>query len=73
MLLPAKIIPFLQHADAHVRRLAVRYLCRANDPTPATADDLWAAIDRFGQGQVHEFHLALANMPQTDRSLQRTL
>jgi len=73
MLLPAKIIPFLQHADAHVRRLAMRYLCRANDPTPATADDLWAAIDRLGEGELHEFYFALANMPQTHSSLERTL
>ncbi|WP_428937425.1 SEC-C metal-binding domain-containing protein [Fontivita pretiosa] len=73
MLLPAKVIPFLQHADGHVRRLATRYLCRASDPTPATADDLWAAIDRFGQGERHEFYFALANLPQTHGSLQRTV
>jgi hypothetical protein len=46
MLLPAQVLPFVQHPDTRVRQHAVGYLGEANDRGPATQDDLWAAIDR---------------------------
>ncbi len=73
MLMPAEVIPFLQHADQGVRELALRYLSGAHDPSPATADDIWAAIDRFGGGEYSRCYVALAQMPQTESSLDRTL
>jgi hypothetical protein len=73
MLSPPKVIPFLQHDSAAVRELALRYLSRAHDPNPATAGDVWAAIDRHGPGKFNSFFAALSNMPQTEPSLDRTL
>jgi HEAT repeat protein len=73
MLLPPKVIPFLQHENPAVRELALRYLCDAHDPNPATADDVWAAIDRHGPGDQNSFCIALASLPQTEASLERTL
>jgi hypothetical protein len=46
MLLPAQVLPFVQHADPEVRHLAVGYLGEGNDRGAATQDDLWAALDR---------------------------
>src|SRR5262245_36014152 len=51
MLSPAQVVPFLQHADQRVRNLAVKYLSGANDPSPATADDIWRMIDKHGPGE----------------------
>lgn len=73
MLVPSKVIPFLNHADEHVRSLAVRYLMDAHDPSPATADEVWAAIDRYGAGRFNLLLQALRHLPQTESSLQRTL
>src|SRR5262245_7236874 len=73
MLSPDQIIPFLQHSDPSVRELALRYLEGAHDPSPATADDIWRAIDRFGGSELRHFYHALSAMPQTDASLHRTL
>jgi hypothetical protein len=73
MLLPPKIIPFLQHDNMPVRTLATTYLSDAHDPTPATAEDLWKAIDRHGPGHRDEVYRALSKLPQTEFSLERTL
>jgi hypothetical protein len=48
MLLPAEVVPFLLHEDPDVRAHAVEYLARGHDPAPATADDVWTAMDRHG-------------------------
>jgi hypothetical protein len=45
MLLPAQVLPFLQHAYRDVRHFAVGYLGEAHDRGPATQDDLWASLD----------------------------
>src|SRR5262245_15902186 len=46
MLLPAQVLPFVQHPHPEVRHLAVGYLGEAHDRGVATQDDLWAALDR---------------------------
>jgi hypothetical protein len=73
MLLPPKVIPFLQHDNPAVRELALHYLTEAHDPNPATAQDVWAAIDRHGPGDFNTFYAALSSLPQTETSLERTL
>jgi hypothetical protein len=73
MLLPPKVIPFLMHDNVAVRTLALHYLSDAHDPSPATADDLWKAIDRHGPGKFDRFCGALSTLPQTESSLDRTL
>ena len=73
MLLPDQVIPFLQHDDPAVRAHAAHYLSRAHDPAPATADDFWRAIDRFGTGQSSVFLSELAELPPTDSSYQRLM
>jgi hypothetical protein len=74
MLLPAQVLPFLQHEDAFVRSLSARYFVLAHDPAPATADDAWRSIDRFQNGQpVQEFIDLLATLPHTEASIKRTM
>jgi SEC-C motif-containing protein len=73
MLLPPKVIPFLQHDRPEVRELALQYLTGAHDPNPATAEDLWAAIDRHRSADLNEFYASLSGFPQTEVSLDRTL
>jgi hypothetical protein len=73
MLPPAKVIPLLQHEDGAVRQLAVRYLAEAHDPSPATAEDFWTAIQQLAAPERTPFYHALARMPQTESSLVRTI
>src|SRR5688572_6606492 len=73
MLSPTQVIPFLEHPTRAVRELAVDYLRRAHDPTPATADDLWRALDRYGLTREPHLLSALDELPQTERSLARLL
>src|SRR5437588_9899821 len=77
MLTPSQVIPFLEHEDFTVRRLAVDYLRDAHDPAPATADDLWRAYERFPQrdqfGLSSGFLYALPFLPATDSSTARLL
>jgi hypothetical protein len=47
MLLPREVLPFVQHGDARVRQHAVGYIGEAHDPSPATQDHFWDALDRF--------------------------
>jgi HEAT repeat protein len=73
MLTPQQVIPFLRHDDEEVRQHATLYLAGAHDPSPATADDFWAAIDKVGQEHAGPFVDRLELLPQTDDSIRRTL
>src|SRR5689334_10403347 len=68
MLLPSQVLPFLQHREKPVRDLALRYLSNAHDPSPATAEDLWKLIDKFGAGETDGLFYALRMLPQTEVS-----
>ena len=72
MLTPAQVIPFLTHADPLVRRSARDYFRACGDSAPATADDVWAALDRYPAGDdARALARALADLPQTDASVHR--
>lgn len=73
MLLPAQVIPFLQHEVAAVREHASDYLAKAHDPSPATADDFWRAIDHFGIEQSTRLLSDFGDVPATEYSYRRTL
>jgi hypothetical protein len=73
MLTPDQVVPFLQHEDRYVREHAAGYLSKANDPSPATAEDFWRAIDRFGIEHSQRLLSAMRELPQTEASLRRTL
>ena len=73
MLLPHQVLPFLEHETPSVWEHAARYFHRAHDPAPATAEDFWRAIDRFGMESSLHLVTHLSDMPQTGRSLRRTL
>src|SRR5262245_126677 len=73
MLNAAQIVPFLEHQTHDVRELALRYLAEAHDPSPATADDLWKAMDKLGPAVLDQFYEVLPSMPQTESSVNRTL
>ena len=73
MLTPQQVIPFLQHDDEEVRQHAVLYLAGAHDPSPATADDVWRAIDKVGPDKAFMLVDRLELLPQTDESVTRTL
>ena len=73
MLLPHQVVPFLEHDDEDVRAHAARYLAGAHDPSPATAEDFWKSIDRFGVRDSITLLSHLRDMPQTGRSLDRLL
>ena len=73
MLVPAQVIPFLRHDDEAVRTHAADYLADAHDPSPATAEDLWAAIDQIGLNRSTWLLSLLRRLPQTDASLDRLL
>ena len=73
MLTPQQVIPFLEHDDADVRLQAILYLAGAHDPAPATADDVWRAIDSLGFEKARSLVARLELVPQTDESVSRTL
>lgn len=73
MLTPEQVIPFLAHDDAEVRQHAVMYLAGAHDPSPATADDVWRAINEIGIANAGSLVDRLELLPQTDESIARTL
>ena len=73
MLTPDQVVPFLQHDDEAVRNHAADYLSKAHDPSPATADDFWLAIDRFGLEHSTRMLSDIGDLPQTEHSLRRTL
>jgi hypothetical protein len=73
MLTAQQVIPFLEHEDADVRLHAVLYLAGAHDPSPATADDVWRAIDALGPSKAGPLVARLELVPQTDASVARTL
>jgi HEAT repeat protein len=73
MLAPHQVVPFLEHADKDVRDHAAKYLCEGDDPRPATAEDFWRAIDRFGFDEALGTVARLGQMPQTRGSVTRVL
>jgi hypothetical protein len=73
MLTPAQVLPFLQHEERFVRRHAARYLAEAHDPSPATADDFWNAMDRLIPQQAKHLLSYLSYMPQTSASCERII
>ena len=73
MLTPEQVIPFLGHEDEEVRQHAVLYLAGAHDPSPATAEDYWRAIDKLGAENAGAHIERLELLPQTDESVARTI
>lgn len=78
MLRSADVIPFLLHGDADVREHALEHLANGHDPAPATADDVWAAMDRYGDVPTRSganervrFASKLAHFPPTPQSTER--
>lgn len=81
MLLPAQVLPFVQHPVPDVRQFAIAYLGEAHDRGAATQDDLWAALDRYpdagvrgGRGRLTErawFMRWLPAFAPTERSTDR--
>ncbi len=80
MLTPEQVIPFLTHADPLVRGQAVTYFRGCADAAPLTADDFWAAIDRFadvgdlgpfGLRATRTYYSHMRGVPQTAASLHR--
>ena len=81
MLLPEQVLPFLNHADEDVRRLAAQYFEFLGEKSPSQTEvELWRAIDAVGFQKssfgnpacVPLFH-ALADVQQTDDSVTRAL
>lgn len=73
MLLPAEVRPFLLHADRDVREHALRYFTDAGDPSTATAEDLWAVIDRYPEASRTRFIAYLHRFPHTGAAAERLL
>ena len=73
MLTPSQVLPFLLNPKPMIRALALRYLSKASDPSPATCEDLWRMIDQHGPGEFNGAYLALSDLPHTEASLQTTL
>jgi HEAT repeat protein len=81
MLSAPQVLPFLTHADSEVRYHAAQYFIQLGDRSPTeTADQLWSAIDRFGQlpsrygeKQIQHFLRALRSVPQNDISVGRAI
>jgi len=73
VLLPDQVIPFLQHDHSEVREHAARYLSEAHDPSPATADDFWRSIDRFGAEASVALVSDLVELPWTAQSYVRLM
>lgn len=74
MLMPRDVLPFLEHEDPDLRHQALSYLTDASDPAPATADDLWRAIDRFGLADPDvNWPMRLGELPETEASVERLL
>lgn len=73
MLTPEQVIPFLTHDEPFVRRHAAMYLADAHDPSPATADDLWHAMDRHGMSGPEALVSYLRQFLQTEDSLWRAM
>jgi hypothetical protein len=81
MLLPDQMLPFLNHEDPDVRRLAVKYFDELADASPPeTAEELWRALDSYGKTtglfgvpEQNPMLLALAQLPQNDVSTARAI
>jgi hypothetical protein len=77
MLRPAEVRPFLSHEDGFVRALALAYLSNAHNSGPATQEDLWAAMDRYGEApkerkqERRSLALHLRDFSPTERSIER--
>jgi hypothetical protein len=73
VLLPHQVVPFLLHDDVAVREHAARYLSEAHDPSPATADDFWRSIDRFGATPSVALVADLVGLQSTEWSCKRMM
>ena len=76
MLSPAKVVPFLTHADPLVRRHAVQYFRGCHDPAPLTGTGVWAAVDRLGgpsSAEARRLVSSLSELPQDDTSVSRLI
>jgi len=73
LLTPAQIIPFLTHPDPWVSNHALDYLTDAHDPSPATTDDLWHAMDALPVENRRPFYSKFSSLPQTHYSTRRLL
>jgi HEAT repeat protein len=81
MLQPGQVLPFLTFPDPNVREQAAEYFTDLGDASPIeTADELWRAIDLFGEHlsevktkQRLRFLRALAEVPLNDSSVTRTI
>src|SRR4051812_2077158 len=73
MFLPSQVQPYLQHREKPVRDLAIRYLEKAHDASPVTADDIWRVIDKFGAGEHGGLYRTLAAFHSTEQSIERTI
>lgn len=78
VLLSTDIVPFLLHEDTDVREHALEYLAKGHDSAPATADDIWTTMDRYGDTPAHYglneraiFAAELIHFHPTPRSTQR--
>jgi HEAT repeat protein len=81
MLFPDQVLPFLNHADADVRRHASKYLSKLGDAAPLeTANEIWRAIDTFGARlglfgvpEAAGFLRTLSAIPQNESSVARAV
>jgi HEAT repeat protein len=81
MLYVTQVLPFLIHPHADVRSHAAKYVGDLGDACPIdTADQLWHAIDRFGDElsylgtkQRQQFLGALSAVPQSDSTVTRAI
>jgi hypothetical protein len=77
MLRPAEVRPFLWHEDGYARELALAYFASEYDFGPATQEDVWAAMDRYGEApkgfkqERRTLALHLREFPPTERSIER--
>jgi SEC-C motif-containing protein len=69
----AQVIPFLLHDQPWVRDHALDYLADATDASPATADDLWNAIDVIPADERRNVLSRLAKFRQTPISTDRLI
>jgi hypothetical protein len=73
MLTPRQVIPFLSSDNDVIRSLAESYLDHAHDPSPATGDDVWAAVHKLGIKRAKPMLRLLEVLPQTSESLKLTI
>jgi hypothetical protein len=73
MLTNEQLIPALTHPDHDVRSMVVERLRKSFDPTPATMDDAWKAVDAQGMKRGAWWLRDRGDVPWTESSVQRLL